>query len=870
MLSQTSLTTPTDLSIFAAVFAKTLTWIFAMSSPFVRPTVMFLAVAVWSASVVAADTDEAIGNDGETNAAGIALFESKIRPVLARHCYDCHSARQAADEGGLQLDSKTAIRRGGGRGPAIVPGRPEESLLIAVVSHGDPELRMPPKSPKLPRHVIAAMKQWISIGAPYPAAARSDHSAANAAGSSVMNAAETHWAYQRPTTRDVPEVDDDTWGRDPVDAFVLSRLREAGLSPSKDASPPVLLRRLHFALVGLPPSLDSQERFSASVKKRGIDAALGSEVDRLLSTPQFGERWGRHWMDVARFAESSGGESNISFPYAWRYRDYVIDSVNDDIGFDRFLEEQIAGDLLTCDSDEERARLLTATGFLAVGTKNLGENDEEQFAADIVDEQIDTLTRSVLANSVACARCHDHKFDPFLMEDYYALAGIFHSTKTYFGTFTSPANRRSGDPLPLPRVEGQQIFQPSITPKRLSQLKERLAELNAEWAEMQDAQGAMFAGMSPKKKFTLREVLANIWRRGPIEGKLETVDDQGRALPLAMGVLDRAESADAPLLARGDIRLPGPDVPRAFPRAIAVGQDYPIPNTQSGRLELARWLTDAQHPLTSRVFVNRVWQHLFGSGIVATVDNFGTGGSLPTHPRLLDTLAVEFVSDGWSLKRLVRRLVLTRTWRQSSEFQEAAFQVDPENRWLWRMPKRRLEAEAIRDAMLSVSGQLESARPEGSLVARVIGDKPISLIGLNKRLPTDLDGSLHRSVYLPVIRDRLPDVLELFDFAEPSLVTGKRDETNVPVQSLYLMNSDFVHQRASALARRVGEASSKPRRQIAFAYRICFGREPTREESDRGIEFLKGMAGELDDVDQAARTLYSHALLSTFEFRSLD
>jgi Protein of unknown function (DUF1553)/Protein of unknown function (DUF1549) len=639
-------------------------------------------------------------------------------------------------------------------------------------------------------------------------------------------------------------------------------LDAAGLKPSADAEPQVLLRRLHFGLVGLPPTPQTLEQFVSSIQRDGIDHAIEAEVDRLLESPQFGERWGRHWLDVARFGESSGGESNVSFPYAWRYRDYVIDAINADIPYDRFLTEQIAGDLLPFGDDGERARLLTATGFLAVGTKNLGENDDQKFKADLVDEQIDALTRAVMGSSVACARCHHHKFEPFSMEDYHALAGIFASSETYFGTFTSPANNRGGHPLVLPRVPGQTVFHESLTSEQFQQLKARQQELAATRTEIQAAQQAAFSGKTPEKTFTLREVLANLWQLGPVEGKLETLDENGRALPLAMGVLD-GQIQDAQLLARGEIGRAGAVIARAFPQAIPVGDLPEIPDDQSGRVELAQWLTRPDHPLTNRVFVNRVWKHVFGRGIVATVDNLGTSGDAPSHPELLDTLAVRFANDGRSLKRLVRSLVLSRTFRQASTFDPDAFQQDPENSLLWRMPKRRLEAEAIRDAMLFASNELDLNRAAGSLVARMIGDRPISLIGLDKNLPADLDGAVHRSVYLPVIRDRLPDVLSLFDFSEPSLVTGDRETTNVPVQSLYLLNSSFVQGRAQAFAAQVERETTDKQSFVVRTFLLSVAREPNAEELQRSLEFLA-------EENELTKRSFCQAMLCTAEFRNLD
>lgn len=797
-----------------------------------------------------------------------AFFESRIRPVLVRHCYECHSL-QAGSEAELRVDNPLSLRSGGSRGPAIVPGDPEASLLWQVVTHADAELQMPPDKPRLPPQVLADIRQWITAGAPDPRSADLTDGDRKTPPAVV----DQHWAYQPVQSVVVPQVEEDRgWSRSAVDRFIYAQLSAAGLSPSADAEPHVLLRRLYFDLVGVPPAPLDVERFLVQCQSIGMDNALANQVDCLLATPAFGERWGRHWLDVARYGESSGKEANISFPYAWRYRDYVLDCFNDDVPFDRFLIEQIAGDLLPYENRAERSRLLVATGFLAVGTKNLSENDDRQFRADLVDEQIDTLTRATMASSVACARCHDHKFDPFSMEDYYALAGVFNSTETYFGTYVSPANNRGGHPLPLPRLDDQQLYHPSIPAKQLEKLQSQLVELQAEWAEMEAAKAARFVGKTPAKEFTLRDVLSNIWRRGPVAGKLETVDETGQAIPLAMGVLDASAIGGVPLLMRGEIERPGKIVHRALPQSISPNLAGEMPTHQSGRHELAAWLVHPKHPLTSRVMVNRVWRHLFGDGLVRTVDNFGTTGEPPSHPELLDYLAAELMQDGWSVKRLVRGLVLSRVYRQSTEYREDAFLVDPDNRWLWRMSKRRLEAEAIRDAMLSVSGELEFSRPGGSLVATQIQDRPISLIGLDKRLPADLDGARHRSVYLPVIRDRLPDILELFDFAEPSLVTGRRDETNVPLQALYLINSSFVQQRAIHLAGRLQRETHGNEDIVRRCFRLCFGRPPLPSELKIAVEFLEAEAPVAERGDQQFDNLCSfcQALLCTAEFRNLD
>ena len=793
---------------------------------------------------------------------GIDFFESRVRPILVKHCYDCHSVSSGAAEGGLRVDSRKAIRAGGKHGPAIVPGKPLAGSLMKAVRHSDPKLKMPPDQKRLADSVIANLTTWIKMGAPDPREEKT--------GSTITKADRSFWAYQPVKETAAPRVANKTWPKRTIDNFVLAKLENNGLAPSADATPQILLRRLHFDLVGLPPSPAAAKRFLRRQAAKGLDAALAAETDELLASQRFGEKWGRHWLDVARFGESSGGEANISFPYAWRFRDYVIDAVNADVPYNRFLVEQVAGDLLPFKNESERARLLIATGFLAVGPKNLGQSDPRQFRADVVDEQINALSRGLMASSVACARCHNHKFDPFSMQDYYALAGIFGSTKTFFGTAVSPANRVAGDPLPLPRLAEQKVFHRSIPAKRVANLKAELAAMQKDEKEKRAAVlTAVRSGKDPSGIFTLRDALRIFWRSGAIEGQLEKVDEAGRALSLAMGVLDQQKVGDAPLFERGDVSRPSTTVPRRFPEVVQLSMNDKITDEASGRLQLSHWLAHPDHPLTSRVFVNRVWRHLFGSGLVRTVDNFGSTGERPSHPRLLDHLATQFVNNGWSLKALIREIVTSRAYRQASTFDRRAFLKDPDNRLLWRFAKRRLDAEAIRDAMLVVSGEMNSDRPEASLVGRVIGDRPISLIGLDKRVPADLDGSVHRSVYLPVIRDRLPDALELFDFAEPSLVTGHRETTNVPVQALYLMNSPFVQQRADGLALRLLREVQTDKQRVERAFRLCFTRSPDAEETKRSLAFLKDSPTD-DEARQLTLTSFCQALLCTAEFRNLD
>ena len=805
----------------------------------------------------------------------IAFFEKSIRPVLVDHCYKCHSVEAGKSKGGLLLDSKAGLMRGGDSGPSVVPGNPEQSLLLAAINHSDPDLEMPPKKDKLSEKTISDFRTWIKNGAADPR--ESTGTLANKPPVSVEEG-RNFWSFKKPVRPQLPSVQNKDWARRKLDHFILNALEKRNMVPSPDADPSVILRRLHFDLVGLPPSPQTMDSFLKAIEQEDLNAALGGQVDSLLASERYGERWGRHWMDAARFAESSGKESNLTFPHAWRYRDYVIDSFNDDTPFDRFIEEQIAGDLLPYDSAQERAENLIATGFLAFGPKSLNEMNKQQFAADLIDEQIDTVSRAFMANSIACARCHDHKFDPYSMKDYYALAGIFASTETFFGTAIGSENNVGGNLITLPPNSDQLIPNKSFPKDQFETLKAQLASLNDEERTRKSAfQRALKEGTDPTGIYTLRDALRIKWIRGRVEGQLETVDNQGKALPLCMGTLDREKTINAPLLNRGSISEPEDEVPRGFPEVIQLKNINAPSSEQSGRLELARWLAHPDHPLTSRVMVNRVWRWLIGHGIVRTSDNFGFNGQAPSHPKLLDHLALHFVAKGWSVKNLIKEIVLSRTYRQSSRWDRSRFLQDADNRLVWRANKRRMDAECIRDAMLVVSGDMDFSRRPGSLIADK-GNQSVSLFGFSKDIPSDLDGCRYRSVYLPVIRNRLPDVLGLFDFAEPGLVTGDREVTNVPPQSLYLLNSPFVRERAKSLAKRVLEKTPSPDQQVDAAFQLCFNRLPEEEEYRTGLRFMSETRA-LEDVRTSHSkdadplkilTNYCQALLSTAEFRNLD
>lgn len=776
-------------------------------------------------------------------------FEAKVRPVLVKHCYECHSSESGKSKGELLLDTREAIRRGGDSGPAVVPGDPMKSLLLTAIRHSDPDLEMPPNKPRLPTSVIAEIETWIKAGAPDP---RTSASPSVERPPVDLESGRKFWSYRKPV---LPKN-----AAKGIDSFIRAKLAEHELKPAPEADRITLARRLYFDLIGLPPTPEEATAFSM--------ATYEATVDRLLKSPRFGERWGKHWLDVARFGESNGRESNLTFPHAWRYRDYVIDAVNADMPFDRFITEQIAGDLLPTKDKAERARLLIATGFLAIGAKGLNEQNKAQFAADVADEQLDAVTRAFTASSIACARCHDHKTDPFSMEDYYALAGIFKSTNTFYGNWIDSENNNHGHLIRLPALPGQVIPGRSLPPVRVKQLKEQLAKLKADEKEQNDyiakakAEGRDISGEFHK---LLSNALRILWTRGGVEGQLEAVDDEGHALPLCMGVQDAAKIIDSPVFERGEIAHPGKVVPRGFPQVFQLPSSPPT--TQSGRLELARWLTHRDHPLTARVMVNRLWHHLLGTGLVRTVDTFGFSGERPSHPELLDYLAVRFMDADWSVKAVIKEIVMSQTYRQSSIIAPSskAHETDPDNRLLSHAHRRRLDAEVIRDSMLAVSGQLDVSRRPGSLVAELDGQS-VSMIDFNTKLPPDLDDTTFRSVYLPVIRDHLPDVLEQFDAANPNLVTGARDVTNVPLQALYLMNGPFVQRQSAALAQRLmNEVSTGPER-FRRAFQLCFNRDPDRHEQALLDTFLKAAPG-----DETQRlTAFCQSLLASAEFRMVD
>jgi hypothetical protein len=728
-----------------------------------------------------------------------AFFESKIRPVLVKQCYECHSQGAKKLGGKLLLDAPSEMIVGGESGPSLIAGKPDESLIVQAVRYDG--LEMPPKK-RLPDHVVNDFVQWVKMGAPDPRA--------DLPKTTKQAAQEPLWSLKPISVPQPPKVQNNAWPRESLDAFILAKLEQNNLQPAPDAEKAVLKRRLSFDLIGLPPS-DSSDISDPS-----------DYVDSLLNSPHFGEKWGRHWLDVARYAESNGNDGlsrNPSFPHAWRYRDYVIRAFNEDLPYDRFITEQLAGDLLPADSPEQRDRQLIATGLLALGSKP-AKAMNENFEMDVVADQINVIGSGILGLSIGCARCHDHKTDPIPTRDYYALAGIFKSTEALWG-----AAAREG--LTAPQ-----------TPLHELQTATKLLPR----AEVEPI------------------IAANKPRKAPAKASFTYAPDA----PLAMGVREAKKIEDCKLNISGESKKLGPAIPRGFLTACGGGALTDV--KQSGRLELAHWLTHPQNPLTARVMVNRVWLHLFGEGLVSTPDDFGAYGERPSHPELLDHLATRFMREGWSIKKLIRSIVLSRTYQQTSE----ASELSALRSSLFAIHlRRRLDAETIRDAMLSATGTLNPQPATGSLIQH----RDV----LINELPPLHQPSTHRSVYLLMLRNSMPPELTPFNLPDATTITGKRDSSTLATQSLYLLNNTFLVAQSRRFADRVQKAAVDEAQRFQFAYRSALGRSATATEMQRASDFLRETDSMLvstqNDENQRlsdAWAAFCQALLASNELRYVD
>ena len=948
--------------------------------------VLFFACAVAGFHVslnatVAADDDHA----------KVEFFESNIRPVLVEHCYKCHSQQAKNVRGGLLLDSQAGVAQGGESGPAIVSGKPEDSLLLSSLKHESYE--MPPDR-KLPDNVIADFEKWITDGAIDP----------RAGGKTLvresidLEAGRNFWCFQPVTKPEIPTATDVAWSRTPIDRFIAARHRQNNVSPVQDASPEQIVRRLYFTLIGLPPNIAQISEF-VDAWKIDSDKAIADTADLLLASPRFGERWGRHWLDATRFAESSGGGRSLMFKDAWRFRDYVIQSFNNDKPFDQLIREHIAGDLLPSTSAAQFDDQVTGVGYLTLGPTNYEQQDKELLRMEVVDEQVDTIGRTFLAMTLGCARCHDHKFDPVPTSDYYAMAGIFRSTKTLTpgnvsGYVTTPmkatnnANelaewtaaeqillgeikllqkpvkraigkpKKAIDPASLPGLivddteaifEGTWVDSVFVAPfigkgyrHDMSMKAGRKVTFKVQLpksgnyqvrlchnyspdrcsslpVEIQHAAGsntvtidqrktpldAVFAdlGMYAFSKDQAAVVTIDVEKSGPgvviidalqflpatdeasaesergdqrqlakkltqLEKRLQLWQGQKPAVAEAMSVRDQDEPGDWHIHVRGGIRNLGDIIPRGFmsvaSTATQSSAEKPlIPANQSGRLQLAAWIASETNPLTSRVYVNRVWLHLLGEGLVRTPDNFGKMGQLPTHSELLDYLAATFVAEHqWSTKQLIRSIVTSRVFRLSSTAPAELVDADSGNLLLTRAFRKRLEAEAIRDSVLQINGQLNLKTTSGLTIENVT-------IYDNGYDHEAKDANL-RSVYVPFFRNSMPEMFVVFDVANPNLVTGRRAESTLPTQALFLLNSPYILKQSRLAAQHflsthtADPANADP--MISQGWQMTVGRVPFAEERNVVQALLEQHGTDSED----AWTAIFQSLFASMDFRYLD
>lgn len=744
-----------------------------------------------------------------------SFFEQKIRPLLVDRCYSCHSSESGKKKGNLLLDSREGIQKGGDSGPAVVPGDPERSLLVRAIRYTDPDLRMPPKEKgRLSRPQIADVETWIRRGAVQP---RGDTKPRDLEWESRKK-----WVFEHFSDPPIPSPRP---GEHPIDSFLRARQEKLGLPAAPPADKRTLLRRVTYDLIGLPPSVEEVDAFLAD----DSPDAFARVVDRLLASPHYGERWGRHWLDLARYAVvredvHANTETPSEIPEAWRYRDWVIDAFNRDLPYDQFIVSQIAGDLLPAkDPGGVNTEGIIATGFLAIGEWGIQDDNPEKMIWDTADENIDALGRTFLGLTLGCTRCHDHKFDPLTTRDYYGLAGIFISTHVV----AQPA--KIGVQTPMARI-------PLISQGEIDKVRFKSELVAPRIAEMEKKVGA-----------------ADAQHKGALQAEL---DELKRSLPppipVALGAREGgipqtpyAGFHDARIRIRGDIQRVGDLVPRGFPAVLSGSR--PAIASGSGRWSLARWLASAENPLTARVMVNRIWQHHFGEGIVRTPSNFGKLGEPATHPELLDWLAHRFIDSGWSVKSMHRLMVLSAAYRQSSVPRREALEKDPGNRYLARMNRQRLEAEEIRDSLLAVAGRLDDRRGG----------------------PADSDpASPRRMIYLRVSRTSRSPFEGLFDGADATAHTDKRTVSTVAPQALFMLNHPFIRDQAASLARRLVAADPKDAgERVKRAYRLLFGRPADLEEVTLSLDLAKGFAG---GGEEKAWTELARVLMCTNEFLTLD
>ncbi len=747
---------------------------------------------------------------------GTQFFEKNIRPVLNKQCYSCHSSNSKNVKGSLSLDTRQGILNGGDSGPSVVPGNVDESILIDYIESGD----MPPDNP-LSQEVVDNFKKWVKMGMPDPRYKHENRAI-------ELRQARQFWAFKKVQRPPVAKYDGDV-----IDGIVNDELQKQNLNPIEQADEHTLIRRLYYDLIGLPPSIEQLQVYIDST----ADDKYEKIVDSLLEDQGYGEKWARHWLDIARYGESTGQDRNLVSPYAWRYRDYVIDSFNQDKPYNEFIKEQIAGDLLPHKNYQEYNEQLTATGFLTVGTKNLGANPR-QYIADTADDQIDVITRGFLGMTLSCARCHDHKFDPFSQEDYYGVAGLFSNTENLDGVYRGNNNTGYlGDYGFLINEDTEDLYK-----KR--KVKEWML-LSQIWNLEQQIESIKTWNKRATEEQLQREL--NKRNKALAEAKKNLPEEYLQYLEHlepVMSVRDKQKMQEIKLAIRGEVNNLGDEVPRRLPEIFSDRPDLAFDNT-SGRLQLANWIAHKTNPLTYRVYVNRIWRHLIGKGIIDSFDNFGILGGEPSNIKLLNYLSDKFTVNRLSTKRLIKTIVMSDVYKRSSNYDDHNFDIDPDNIFFWRANERRLEAEQIRDTLLFVFGKLTGSQTNAS-------DLQTDIKRVSKDLNKHIQTHTGRSIYLTSLRDRKEELLDIFDRPDNSLMAAERSTTTVSTQALYLMNNPIVINMCKEEAEKT--------KDVKEIYKKFLSREPLDSELSKINKFISH-GGTIDQLIQT--------IICTGEFRNL-
>ncbi|MBC8352806.1 MAG: PSD1 domain-containing protein [Planctomycetes bacterium] len=772
------------------------------------------------------------------------FFEAKVRPLLAKRCYECHRRKA---EGGLRLDSLQGMLKGGSTGPAIIAGDASASLLWQVVSRKHEDIAMPPENP-LSVSEVKIFEKWITSGAHWPMAIPSARTTLDESGISAEERA--FWSFQPISKPRIPDTDG-SWGEHPVDAFIARRHQQHRLTPTAAIGPRKLIRRVTYDLIGLPPTPEEVAGFQHA-SLQDSKAAYADLVERLLASKHYGERWAQHWLDLVRYADTAGDAADFPIPEAYKYRNYVIDAFNNDKPYDQFVREQIAGDLMPAENDEESWRRVVATGYIAI-SRRIGVSPHGQRHITIEDT-LNNLGKTFLGLSIGCARCHDHKFDPIPTADYYALYGIFDSTayphagaehKPYRSDFVYRIGDEASD-------EVLASYRKELEPWHE---KERAA-----FERYRDFQRKPINIPGYNRDVAWQEVL-------DLREEIRKVAATFPNLEIAFAASE-GDCNDVHVQKQGDPRDRGPLIRRGFLQILG-GQTLADDVTQSGRLQLAEWITEPANPLTARVIANRVWHHHFGRGLVASTSDFGVRGSLPSHPELLDFLATYLIENDWSIKQLHRLIVSSQTYQLASDDVAANTARDPENVYLWRGNRRRLDAEQLRDSILAFSNQLDPSTGE----AHPFPHRLTYFFRQHEPYVGDFPSN-RRTIYLFRQRIRKNRYLDMFDGPDGNLHVGTRRPTTTSLQSLYLMNSSFIDDQSQAIAQRVIASSDSHTERVGWAYRNIFGREPNADDVRMIEANLDRSAAQLSDEANdrivVAWTSMIRAMLCSNEFVFVD